>query len=132
MWQLSSRANPDRYSTTHISDSKSNLNGKSTVDQVRAYHQIPVWERNIEKNCYYYTIRLVWISENDSWIKKRCAQSCQQFMHSVIRNLDFCIVYIDDLLRTIVMINIYKNVSKFGIVINSEKKVSFLATTLQS
>ena len=49
---LNARTEPDRYPVPHIQDFSQTLNGKkifSTIDLVRAFHQIPVAEEDVPK-----------------------------------------------------------------------------------
>lgn len=95
---LNARTISDAYPVPHIEDFAQNLHGRkifSTIDLVRAYHQIPVAEADIAKTAIttplfefpYMTFGL-----------QNAAQTFQRFIDEVLRGLEFCYGYLDDIL----------------------------------
>jgi hypothetical protein len=87
---LNARTIPDRYPVPHIHDYFHHLSGCcffSKIDLVMAYNQIPVHPDDIQKTAITTPFGL-----------RNAAQTFQRFMDAILRGLDFCFAYVDDIL----------------------------------
>lgn len=90
---------PDRYPVPHIHDLLNNFLGKkvfTTLDMVRAYYNVPVEESDIPKTAVITPFGLFEFTRMQFGLCN-ASQSFQRFMHSIFGDLDFVIVFVDDI-----------------------------------
>ncbi|GBN07007.1 Transposon Ty3-I Gag-Pol polyprotein [Araneus ventricosus] len=97
---LNAQTVPDRFPIPHVHDFAYNLFNKkifSTIDLVRAYHQIPAAAADVPKTAVITPFELF---EFLFMPFRLCnaAQTFQRFMYEIVGDLEYCFVYLDDVL----------------------------------
>lgn len=122
---------PDKYPISNLQDFAHKLRDCtifSTIDLTRAYHQIPMAEAHKEKTAITTPFGLYEFNSMPYGLKN-AAQTFQRFMDVVLRGLEGCFCYIDDILiasRTIAehkqhLRAIFEKLQEYGLNINFEK-----------
>lgn len=128
---LNARTIPDRYPVRHIGDFSQNLSGCSvfsTLDLVKAYQQIPVNPDDVCKTAIITPFGLYEFPYM-SFGLRNAGQTFQRFIDEVVRGLDFCFAYIDDILvyskdadqHAEHLRILFRRLDEYGVVINLAK-----------
>ena len=91
---------PDRYPIPHIQDFTTSLHGFNIffkLDLVKAFHHVPVESADVHETAVTTPFGLFEFVRMPFGLRN-AAQTFKRFMDQVFRGLDFCYVYIDDLL----------------------------------
>lgn len=90
---------PDRYPVPHIHDLLNAFQGKTvftTLDLERAYHQIPVEDCDVAKTAVITPFGLFEFTRMQFGLCN-ASQTFQRFMHSVFADMEFVVVFVDDI-----------------------------------
>lgn len=128
---LNARTIPNRYPVPHIEDFAHLLRGMSVfskLDLVRAYNQIRVAEEDIANIAITTPFGLFEFTYMTFGLRN-AAQTFQRYMVEVLRNLNFCYVYIDDILIASSteeehlrhVQEVFGRLNEYGVVLNSAK-----------
>lgn len=124
---------PDKYPLPHIHDFNMLLSGSkvfSKIDLVRAFNQIPVNEADIPKTAVITPFGLFEFLALPFGLRN-AAQTFQRFIHEVFQDLDFCFIYIDDILvfspsekeHRMHLNKMFQRLEEYGLTVNVTKSV---------
>ncbi|XP_076299903.1 uncharacterized protein LOC143218556 [Lasioglossum baleicum] len=130
---LNARTIPDRYPLPHVEDFTRTLSGNTiftTIDLVRAYHQIPVHPNDVAKSAIVTPFGLFEYVSMPFGLRN-AAQTFQRFIDDVLRGLDLCYAYLDDILvasrneeeHKEHLRQLFSRLEEYGIIINPTKCV---------
>ncbi|XP_024945880.1 uncharacterized protein LOC107272817 [Cephus cinctus] len=131
---------PDKYPISHLHDFSHRLRGCrifTTLDLTRAYHQIPVVEIDRPKTAVITPFGLFEFNVMTFGLCN-AAQSFQRFTDAVLRGIDCCFCYVDDIIIASKdeqehrqhLRQVFKRLQQYGLSINIAKCV-FGATSVQ-
>lgn len=130
---LNARTIPDKYPIRHIQDFAHSLSGCkvfSTIDLIKAYNQIPVYEPDIPKTAITTPFGLFEFPHMTFGLRN-AGQTFQRFVDEMTRGFDFCYPYLDDFLvfsksqseHESHLRQLFTRMQDYGILINTNKCV---------
>lgn len=122
---------PDRYPVPHLENFTFNLQGCqifSSIDLVKAFHQIPMAEEDIHKTAMCTPFGLFEFLQMPFGLRN-AAQSFQRLMDLFTRDLKFTFVYLDDILVASRneqehlghLKQLFSRLKEYGLIINTKK-----------
>ena len=129
--RLNNTTTPDRYPVPHIQDLSAYLAGAiifSKVDLVRGYHQVPVHPQDVPKTAVITPFGLFEFLRKPFGLKG-AAQTFQRLMDSVLRDMSFLFVYLDNILvasksaeeHLTHLQQLFERLSDHGLIVNPAK-----------
>jgi hypothetical protein len=142
---LNARTVPDQYPVRHFADFAQQLAGRkifSTIHSVKAYRHIPVHPNDIAKTAINTPIGLFEFPYMSFGVRN-AAQTFQWFIDEILRDLDFCYAYIDDVLVASSsedehLYALFQRFNEYGVLLNPAKcvfgatEVTFLGYTVSA
>ncbi|CAG9136950.1 unnamed protein product, partial [Plutella xylostella] len=130
---LNARTIPDRYPVRHIQDFACQLAGKqvfSTIDLIKAYNQIRVFEDDIPKTAITTPFGLFEFPMMTFGLRN-ASQTFQRFIDEVLKDFEFCYGYVDDILVYSESADqhqqhlraLFQRLQDYGVLINTNKCV---------
>ena len=131
--RLNAMTEDDKYPVKTLSDFNVNLSGMkifSKIDLLKGYHQIPVHPDDIGKTAVVTPFGL-FIFPRTPFGLKNAGQDFQRMMDSILGDIPYCFVYIDDLLvfskspeeHLEHLANVFSLLEQNGLVVNRTKCV---------
>ncbi|KFD62084.1 hypothetical protein M514_14204, partial [Trichuris suis] len=129
--RLNNATKPDRYPIPNLNDFSWRLHGRRIflkVDLMRAYNQIPVHPKDVPKTAITTSFGLFEYLRMPFGLRS-AAQTFQRFMDKVTRGLDFCFVYLDDILVASMtkqehetqLTQLFQRFKRYGVRVNPDK-----------
>lgn len=129
--KLNSKTTPDRYPLPNLQDSTQQLSGKSifsSIDLVRAFHNIPVFPDDVPKTAVISPVGLYEYNRMPFGLRN-APSTFQRFMNAVLKDLSFIFCYIDDILvfsrdkeeHVTHLHTLFTRLRKFGLSVNLNK-----------
>lgn len=140
--RLNAVTQPDRYPLPRIEDFTYQLHNKkifSKLDLKMAYFWIPMNKEDAQKTAIITPFGLFQFNSMNFGLRN-ASQSFQRFMHEVLRGIEGCFCFVDDLLLSsdseenhkILLSNVLQRLDKYGVTLNVDKcefgqeKINFL------